>query len=88
MSQFVADHRTDAAKVHGIVGLVVIKRRLENSRWERDVIELRIVAGIDRTRRIGPVILVHRLADFIELTLKIKLIRPLRITQRVITNNF
>ena len=65
VSEFVTDDSADAAKVHSIVCLVVVKRRLQNSRREGNVIQLRIVTGIDGAGWIGPVILVHGLANFI-----------------------
>ena len=39
MSQLVSDHGANAAKVHCVVRLVVIERRLQNSRRKRDVVQ-------------------------------------------------
>ena len=80
MGQLMTNHCANATEVHGIVGLIVIKRRLEDPRWKCDVVELGIVAGIDRTRRIRPIIFVYRLADLIQISLEIEFIGPPRIT--------
>src|SRR2546425_9404288 len=45
---FVADHGADAAVVESIVGFRIVKRWLQNSGRENDLVELWIVIGIDR----------------------------------------
>ena len=43
MGQFVADHCSDRAHVDGVIQLVVVERRLEDSGRKIDVVLLRIV---------------------------------------------
>src|SRR5439155_16926980 len=87
MGQFVADYGSDTAEVHGIISLIVIKGRLQDSRWESDVSQLRTIAGVHRAWRVGPVILVHWLADFVQLPLKFKFICSQRLAQRIAVRN-
>ena len=38
VSEFVTDHRADAAEIHGIVGLIIVERRLQDASRKRDVV--------------------------------------------------
>ena len=77
------DHGSDAAEVHRVVGLVVIKRRLQNSRRECDVVLRRVIASVNGHRRIRPVTFIERRANLIETALQVVLVRALGITQGV-----
>jgi hypothetical protein len=75
MGELVADHRADAAEVHGIVDLRVEERRLQNPRREHDLGELRRVVGVDRGRRHVPLGLVHWLAELRVVPLHLERVR-------------
>ena len=75
VSQFMPDYGADPAKVHGIVGVVIVEGWLQDSGWEGNVVELRIVTGIHRHGRIRPVVFVDRFANLVQLALKLKLVR-------------
>ncbi len=81
--EFVADHDADGAKVHGVVGSVVIERRLQNSSGECDVVLIWVVGGVHGHWRIRPISLIERLADLVEPALDVVLVRALRVAQRI-----
>src|SRR3546814_681189 len=51
VTDFVADHRPDAAVVHGIFGTHVEERRLQDRRRKHDFVLQRVVIGVDGLRR-------------------------------------
>ena len=67
MRELVADHRANGAVVQRLVGLRVEERRLQDGRGEHDLVELRIVVGIDGLRCQPPFALVDGLADLAQL---------------------
>ena len=83
VGQFVADNCPDRAKVQGIVGFVVIKRRLQDPRRKRDVVLVRVVTGVHRHRRIRPVSLIERFADLVEPPQQIVSVGALRVSESV-----
>src|SRR6202047_4900929 len=46
MGHLVPDHATDAAIVHGIIGLGIKEWRLQNTGWKNDLISGRTIIGI------------------------------------------
>jgi hypothetical protein len=69
VADLVADHRADSAVVYGVIGLGVEKRRLQDRGWERDVAAGGVVVGVDGLRRGKPLLVVHRLAQLVEVAL-------------------
>src|SRR5258706_910851 len=67
VGQLMPDHRADRAEIDRVVHAVVIKRRLQNSGGEIDVVLLRIVIGVYGGLAHLPIHLVQRLADCREL---------------------
>ena len=63
MPGLVADHRTDASVVHGIVGRQVEEGRLQDRGREDDLVPARVVVGIDRLRGHVPFVAIDRLAE-------------------------
>ena len=66
MGHFVADDDADAAKVDGRIDGEVEEGRLQNAGREVDVVQRRIVVGVDSGRRHAPLLLVHWLAQVSE----------------------
>ena len=58
-----ADDGTDGAEVFCGIGIRVIKRRAQDGGWESDVIDHRVIEGVDRLRGGYPFIAVGRLAN-------------------------
>ncbi len=67
VAHFVADHRADAAVIDRRIGRDVEERRLENGSREHDLVEGRVVVGVDRLGQHEPFGLVDRLADALHL---------------------
>ncbi len=44
------DHRADGAVVHGVVGVRIEERRLQNGRGKHDFVVQRVVVGVDLLR--------------------------------------
>ena len=63
----VPDHRADPAEVHGVVGLGVEERRLQDRGREDDLVGAGVVIGVDRLRGHVPLGLVDRPAHLGEL---------------------
>ena len=57
-----ADYGADAAVVHGVLGLRIEERGLQNGGWEHDDITGGLVVRVHRLRVHEPFALVHRLA--------------------------
>ena len=73
VDHLVADHAADAAVVDRHVGMRIEEWRLQDGRWEHDLVRERVVVGIDRLRRHAPLGLVHRLADLGQFALRVGL---------------
>src|SRR5205807_5042370 len=75
VSQFMSDYGANPTEVQSIISTVIVERRLENSRWKGDVVELRVVTSIHGHGWVRPVVFVDRLANLVQLALKFELIR-------------
>src|ERR1700730_8844717 len=64
MGNFMTDHGAHAAVVYSVVGLGIIKRRLQDDRGEDDFVNGGIVVSVDGGRRHAPLIAVDGLANF------------------------
>src|SRR5207244_11939089 len=62
----VTDDGAHTTVVHRVVGRRVEKGGLENARGKGDVVEGRVVRGVDRRRRHTPLGALHRLADALQ----------------------
>ena len=62
-----ADYGAHAAVVDGVVGIRIVKRRLQNARGENNFVHGGVVVGVDGGRGHAPFVAVHGLADFGEL---------------------
>ena len=58
------DYSTNASIVYGLIGTVIIERRLQNGGWKYNFVKEWIVIGVDRLRSHLPLSLIHRLAQF------------------------
>ena len=63
MRYFVADHRSEAAVIYGIIGRKIEERRLQDAGGQRDIVIGRRIGSIDDLRIKSPSSLVSRLAD-------------------------
>ena len=63
VADLVADDDADGAVVHGVGGVEVERRRLQDSGGEDDLVEERVVVGVRGRRRHAPAAAVDRLAD-------------------------
>ena len=70
------DHGSNGAVVHRVVDRGVEIRRLEDAGGEHDLVERRVVVGIDGRRRHPPFGPVHRMAHLSELALLLEFARP------------
>ena len=59
VADLVADHRADAAVVDGRVGVRVEERRLQDGGGKNDLVEVRVVIGVDGLRRHAPLAAVY-----------------------------
>ena len=75
MRHFVADDGADAAIIHRVVRVRVEERWLQNSGRENNLVHLRIVVGVHRRRRHSPFGAIDRLADFVQLAFRFKILR-------------
>ena len=71
MADLMSDHGTDATVVDSLIGPIIIKWRLENSRGENDLIIQRIVIGIDDLRAHKPFRAVNLLAQLAQVLLQV-----------------
>ncbi len=74
--QFVSNGGAGVAVIGRIVGFRIEQRRLQDAGGEIDVVDLRIVVGVDSGRRHVPFAAVHGLADLRDLTVEFKCARP------------
>ena len=63
VAHLVADHRADRAVVHRRIRVDVEERRLQDRGREHDLVEARVVVGVDRLRGHEPFVAVGLLAD-------------------------
>src|SRR5437899_1989617 len=71
----VTDDRAYPAIIKRIVGFRIVERRLQNSGWENDFVELWVVISIHRRRRHSPFSFVDRPANLTEAALELELSR-------------
>jgi len=81
VGEFVTNDRANGAEVQRVISLVVVKRRLQNSRRKRNVVLGRVVGSVDRHGRIRPLSFIERFADLVQPPLHVVLIRALRIAE-------
>src|SRR6185312_9691068 len=86
--ELVPDHGANAAEIHGIIGLKVVKRRLQDSGGKVDIVFAGIVVSIHRRRRHLPLRLVKRLADLLDFTIHFKFVGAKGVAQSFSTDNF
>src|SRR5207302_7822448 len=87
MSELMANDSANVTVVHGVIHLLVEKRRLQNTGRKIDVVHLRVVVGIDGGRGNLPFSAIDRLANFVQLPVKLKRDRSLHVPERVIPPN-
>ena len=63
VTDLVPDHHADAAVIHGVHGVGIKRRRLQDAGREHDLVEERIVIGIGGRWRVVPPSPIGRLAD-------------------------
>ena len=83
----VADHRADAAVIHGVVSVHVEERRLEDGRGKHDLVVRRVVVRVHRLRGHAPAGAVHRLAEAADGVLVLERARAHRVADEVIAAN-
>src|SRR5205807_2676208 len=66
---FVSDYRAHPAVINGVIGFRIEERRLQNARWENDLVHHWVVIGIHCWRRHSPFASIDRFADFFELAI-------------------
>ena len=87
VGDFVADHGADAAIVHGIIGIGIKERRLQNCGREHDFVPGRVGIGVHRHRRHEPLAAVHRLVQLGHGFVELELGRTLGIAHGIAANN-
>jgi len=85
--ELVADGAAGVAIVGRSVHLGIVKRRQKNAGGKVDVIELRVVIGIDGRRRHVPLAAIHGPADFRGLAPRFKLHRASHIAEKIAALN-
>ena len=88
MANFVSDDCTNTAVVDRIVGLQVEEWGLQNRGWKYNFIEAWIVISVDGLRCHEPLGFVDRLAKFIEIAMKVKLMGAADVAYKVIAFDF
>src|SRR3954470_14680006 len=72
MCELMANHGADAAEVYGIVDGLIEERRLQDSRWEVDVVECGAVVGVHGRWSHSEFAAVERLADLCQFAIHFK----------------
>ena len=72
VADFVADDRTDGTEVLRRIGCRVEERWLQDRGWEGDVIDHRVVEGVDGLRGSHPLVAVRRFAHLGHLVVMLK----------------
>ena len=83
-----ADHRPDPPVVHCIVGGHREEWRLQDRCRKNDLVQFRVVVGVDHLRRHEPLVAIHRSAEFGHLIVMFEYARPADIAHQVPRDNF
>ena len=76
MCDFMSDHRTHSAVIHGVIGLRIVEGRLQDAGRKDDFIHAAVVVGVHGWRRHAPFRAVHRLTDLVQPAREIKFRAP------------
>ena len=68
MRHLVSDDGAHCSVIQRVIGIGIVEGRLQNSRREHDLIEKRVLVGVDSGRSHSPFGAVRRLADFCPVT--------------------
>ena len=83
MAHLMAYHDADAAVVHGIVGIRIEERRLQDGRWKHDLVVERVVVGIDVAHLHLPFVPVDGFVEARQLPMPLPQIRALGIAEGI-----
>ena len=84
VADLMADHRADAAIIHGVVGIGIEEGRLQNRRRKDDLVQRGIVIGVHGLRRHAPFAAVDRLIEPHQLAIPFEFRAALGIAEKIV----
>jgi hypothetical protein len=83
VADLVADHRSDTPVVDRVIGVGCEERRLQDRRREDDLVQHRMVVGVDRLGSHQPLVVVHGLAHLVQVAVDVGVVGAFDVTQQV-----